>query len=157
MQNFLWENVWKSVRNYMVIEDILRYIKTKSQNRQMSHFSPICHFQLPISQKRPVWLVPCYIGVHHIFQWNCDDTHQWYLPVTAFLLPSAPARTSNSYSQTGWSLGLSLARQPIPVILWGNKRKGALYLIFINRVIFGAQLGMPTNTCIMMRGKGEQL
>ena len=33
MQYFLWEYVWKSVRNYMEVrEDILRYVK-KKQNK----------------------------------------------------------------------------------------------------------------------------
>ena len=76
MQNFLWENVWKSVRNYMdVIEDILKYIqktKTKSQNRQRSYFSPLCQLQLSIYQNRPVQLVPCFVGMHHIW------FHSWY-------------------------------------------------------------------------------
>ena len=31
MKNFLWENAWKSVKNYMeVMEHILRYVKNKN-------------------------------------------------------------------------------------------------------------------------------
>ena len=32
----------------------------------MNHFSPLYQLQLPISQNRPVQLVPCFVGVHHI-------------------------------------------------------------------------------------------
>ena len=35
MQNFLKENIWKSVRNYMeVIEKIARYVKKKKKKSQ---------------------------------------------------------------------------------------------------------------------------
>lgn len=37
------------------------------------------------------------------------------LPSKVFLLPSPPMITSNSYSDTGWVLGWTNARQPIPV------------------------------------------
>ena len=51
---------------YGAMEDILRYIKKQeSQNWQTSHFPPLCYLQLPISQNRPVWLVPCFVVVHH--------------------------------------------------------------------------------------------
>ena len=40
--------------------------KTKMSNWQMSYFSPLCQLQSSISQNRPVWLVPCFVGVHHI-------------------------------------------------------------------------------------------
>lgn len=36
------------------------------------------------------------------------------LPSKVFLLPSPPMITSNSYSDTGWVLGWTNARQPIP-------------------------------------------
>ena len=68
IQNFLWENVWKSVGNYIeVIKDIKVRTKTKISNWQMSHFSPLCQFQLRVSQSKPVRLVPCFVRVHHIF------------------------------------------------------------------------------------------
>ena len=66
-KNFCGKIVWKSVRNYMDLkEDIFMYVKKQiSQNRLMSHFSPPCQIQLPISQNRPVRLAPCFVGVHH--------------------------------------------------------------------------------------------
>ena len=54
-----------------VIENILRYRyvkRQKSQNRQMSYFSFLCQIQFSLSQNRPVQLVSCFIGVHHIFK-----------------------------------------------------------------------------------------
>ena len=48
-------------------KNMLRYVKTqKSQNRQVCNFSTLCQLQLSISQNRPVRLVPCFVGVHHI-------------------------------------------------------------------------------------------
>ena len=50
---FLWENAWKSVRNYMeVIENILRYQKKtqKSQTDRWVIFRPQCQLQLSGSQ-----------------------------------------------------------------------------------------------------------
>ena len=39
MQNILWENVLKSVRNYMDMTENKGYVKNqKSQNWQMSYF-----------------------------------------------------------------------------------------------------------------------
>ena len=40
-------------------------------------FHPICQLQMPISQNRPVWLVPCFVGVNHICRW-CT---QWNLNI----------------------------------------------------------------------------
>ena len=64
-EEFLWENVGNSVKNYIaLIEDVLLYVKKQNfLNRQMNHFSPLCQLQLPISQNRPV---ACFVGVHHI-------------------------------------------------------------------------------------------
>ena len=51
-----------------VIENIFRYVKIqKSQNRQLSYFSLLYQLKLSISQNRPVRLVPCFVGVHHIY------------------------------------------------------------------------------------------
>ena len=36
----------------------------------MSYFSSLCQLQLSISQNRHVWLVPCFVGVHHIFMFK---------------------------------------------------------------------------------------
>ena len=52
MQEFLWENVRKSVRNYIeVTENILGYVKKKkkkkSKNQKMSNFSPHVNFNCP--------------------------------------------------------------------------------------------------------------
>ena len=54
------ESAWKSNRNYMeVIGNITEVCekKLKSQNWQMSDFSPQCQLQLPITQNRPVQLI----------------------------------------------------------------------------------------------------
>ena len=49
MHNFLWEKVSKSVKNYMeVIEKHIKVYK-KSQNWQMSYFSPLCQLQISVS------------------------------------------------------------------------------------------------------------
>ena len=52
MQNFLWENVWKSVRNYMEVkENILRYVKKKKkpQNQKKISFSHLFFTPMPKS------------------------------------------------------------------------------------------------------------
>ena len=57
---FLWENVWKSVRNYMVvIENILRFAKTNKQNWQTRFFffHPYANFNCPYRK----------IGLFHLF------------------------------------------------------------------------------------------
>ena len=48
VQNVLWQKCWK-IRNCMeVIENILRCVKKqKSQNQQMSYFSPYFNFSCP--------------------------------------------------------------------------------------------------------------
>ena len=49
----------------------------KSQNWQMSCFSPLYQLQLSISQNRPVRLVPCFVGLHHIFYRTCRSYSVW--------------------------------------------------------------------------------
>ena len=75
---FFVENCLK-IRNYMeVIENILRYVKKqKSQNQQMSYFSPLCQLHLSISQNRPVQLVACLL--------ECMSFHQHLL--SSFMWP----------------------------------------------------------------------
>ena len=70
MQIFLYENICKSVSNYMeVIEDMFKVCKKQnSQNWQMSYFKPLYQVQLSISQNRPVRLVFCFVEVHHIYE-----------------------------------------------------------------------------------------
>ena len=41
----------------------------KSQNRQMDYFSTLSQLQLSVSQNWPVWLVPCFVEMHHMFVW----------------------------------------------------------------------------------------
>ena len=41
---------------------------TKSPNRQMSYFSPLCKLQLSISHNRHMQLIPRFVGVHHIYE-----------------------------------------------------------------------------------------
>ena len=50
-------------RKHMVCKKIPKILKFW----QMSYFSLICQLQLSIPQNRLVWLVPCFVGVHHIF------------------------------------------------------------------------------------------
>ena len=40
--------------------------KQKSQNRRMSCFSSLCQPTSLISHNWSVWLIPCFVGVHHI-------------------------------------------------------------------------------------------
>ena len=81
----------------MIENILLRYEKEqKSQNRQMTYFSPLCQLHLSISQKRAVQLVPCYVGVHHIIflgpvrTWtsynSTSSTPKWCMLFTALLL-----------------------------------------------------------------------
>ena len=50
-----------------VIENILRYVKLPKNSKSTDEsFSPLCQLQMSISQNRPVQLVPCFVGVHHI-------------------------------------------------------------------------------------------
>ena len=49
-----------------VIENILGYVKRKKISKSTGYFSPLCQLQLPLSQNRPVRLVPHFVGVHHI-------------------------------------------------------------------------------------------
>ena len=59
----------------------LSNIGKKNQNRQMSYFSPLCQLQLSISKNRPVRLVPCFVGVHHIcFIEICDGIRYMHVP-----------------------------------------------------------------------------
>ena len=50
--------------------------KKKKKKKKISKstdesFFTLCEIQFPISQNRSVQLVPCFVGVHHIFQPTC--------------------------------------------------------------------------------------
>ena len=54
-----------------VIDNTLRYVRKKKKkkeisNKPMTHIPLLCQLQLSISQNRPVQLVPCFVGVHHV-------------------------------------------------------------------------------------------
>ena len=74
MQHFVWE-IFDNRKHIKVCK------KTRSQNRQMSYFSPLCQIQSSISQNRPVRLVACFVGVHN----GCTFLTLHYMWYTVFI------------------------------------------------------------------------
>ena len=78
---FLWATVQKWFRNYMkVIENIKRYVR--KQNLKIDRwvtFHPYANFGCPYLKNRPVRLVPCFVGVHHIirFRFRFNFVQPW--------------------------------------------------------------------------------
>lgn len=71
-----------------------------------------CHesFQMLIGMLKASFVL-INLRISSVWRWIRDTP----LPSKVFLLPSPPMITSNSYSDTGWVLGWTNARQPIPV------------------------------------------
>ena len=100
MQNFLWENVWKSVRNYMeVIENIIRYVKNK--NLKIDRWL-ICHpyanFNCPYLKIGLCDLFPVFVGVHHLCIHNPFPTISLLLFPCSYPFPlSGSLHTAHHY------------------------------------------------------------
>ena len=125
---FCGKNVWKSVRYYMeVIEDILRYVKktkiSKSTDESFSTPKPktICPY-LKIAWL--VRLVPCFVGVHHIFvqKWDLLESGliskavKTYFDRKAVKTRLKPVKTGLNRSKRGQNLQLRNTCQG----LWKN-------------------------------------
>ena len=46
---------------------LMKICRKLSEKLTDESFSPLCQLQLPISQNKPVRLVPCFVGAHHIY------------------------------------------------------------------------------------------
>ena len=61
----LWEGHQSSKQQACYLPSLRLYPFTPG-SREMSYFSPLYQLQLSISQNRPVPLVSCFVGVHHV-------------------------------------------------------------------------------------------